>query len=142
MWAITAHVAFAFFMLPTKVHENYMYTVFPLLALGLCASKSLPATYVVLSGTWLMNLVLQDPIVLGLIGPNSTGIVTSSTVGTARMLNAAVNTIVLAWWTYVLMPMGNADSEKAGAGAEGLGRKGYVDRSFLDQWVERPERSS
>ncbi len=112
MWAITAHVAFAFFMLPTKVRENYMHTVFPLLAIGLFTSKSLSAAYFVLSATWVLNLLLHGPAVVGKLGPASQETIASTVVGMGRMLNAVLNTAVLILWTVLLTRV--KDREKVG----------------------------
>ena len=116
---VAAYVGFAFFILPTKIQTNYMYTVFPLLAMALPQSLSVRAIYVTLSATWLMNFALHDPAIAGLPSVKNPESVMSMLLASARMLDAVVNTIVLAWWTYVLMRMGNADSVKAGAAAEG-----------------------
>lgn len=109
VWGVAAYVAFAFFMLPTKIQTNYMYTVFPLLAMGLFVSKSLLAIYVVLSGTWLLNLVLHDPIVVDSLGPDNAGIAMSTVVSTGRMLDALLNTVVLSHWTVLLIRMKGGD---------------------------------
>ncbi len=58
LWAIVAYIAFAFFMLPTAIHANYLYTAFPLLAMAFFVTDTLPIIYLVLSGTWFLNLVL------------------------------------------------------------------------------------
>jgi Gpi18-like mannosyltransferase len=102
MWAIVAYIAFSFFMLPTKVHENYMYTVFPMLAMAIYLGKPLTAIYLGLSGTWLFNLLLQDPAVLGLLGAHSPGNPASAATDIARALNALLNAVVLVLWTVVL----------------------------------------
>jgi hypothetical protein len=124
MWAIVAYIAFSFFMLPTKVHENYMYTVFPLLAMGLFADRSLTAIYLVLSGTWLLNLVLHDPIAIDLGSPTSEGIVTSSMVGSARTLNALLNTVIFSYWTMLLIRKKDGDEDDPAFGREPQARRG------------------
>jgi hypothetical protein len=118
MWATVAYVAFAFFMLPTKIHANYLYTVFPLLAMALSQSNSLRAVYVTLSATWLLNLALNDPAVAELPAVNYTESVVSMLQATAGMIAATVNTIALVWWTSTLIRSGVADPGRRAAGAD------------------------
>ena len=102
IWAVLAYVAFALFMLPTKVHENYTYTVFPLLAMALFVSKPLTAIFLTLSGTWLLNLVFQDPVAIDFLGPGCQGTLATTMTGIGRMLYAVLNTAVLILWTVLL----------------------------------------
>ncbi|MDP2728576.1 MAG: hypothetical protein Q8P59_13670, partial [Dehalococcoidia bacterium] len=58
---VAAFVGFSFFMLPTRVHENHMFMVFPLLALALAGEARLRWVYGILSVTFLANMALHDP---------------------------------------------------------------------------------
>ncbi len=56
-----AFVAFAFFMLPTEIHENYGYALLPLLATAMTRVKRLLAFYIAISATMTLNYALHDP---------------------------------------------------------------------------------
>lgn len=102
LWAAVAYIAFAFFMLPTAIHANYMYATIALLAMGFLVHKSLPVIYLLLSATWLLNLWLQYPGI-DWIGLQKAGLATNTIVNAASMLDAALNTLILGYWTILLM---------------------------------------
>lgn len=103
MWAISAYAAFILFMVPTKVHENYVYTVFPLLAMTFFASRSTVVIYAVLSCTWLVNnLMLHETAIIDLLDPHRIGIEPYTLWDLGMMLAALVNTASLGYWTAML----------------------------------------
>ncbi len=102
LWATAAYVAFANFMLVTATHANYLYSVFPLLAMSLLVGRAMPAIYLVLSVTWLANLVFHYPGIdwAGFHGPGS---VISAAISSVSVLCAMLNTAVLGYWTMLLV---------------------------------------
>jgi len=103
MWAISAYAAFILFMVPTKVHENYIYTVFPLLAMTFFASRSTVVICAVLSCTWLVNnLMLHETAIIDLLDPHRIGIEPYTLWDLGMMLAALVNTATLGYWTAML----------------------------------------
>jgi Gpi18-like mannosyltransferase len=57
----SAAMVLGFFMLPTQMHERYMYPIFIFLAALLFAVKSAKFCYGILSATFLLNLVRVLP---------------------------------------------------------------------------------
>jgi len=104
-----AFIAFAFFMLPTEIHENYGYALLPLLAVamtlrlgsGQARDTRIIALYVAISATMTLNYALHDPPMyerLGLTDPHAQ-------LALARWLNAAANMVILCVWTiYLFLP--------------------------------------
>jgi hypothetical protein len=56
-----AFASLAFFMLPTEMHERYMYPVLPILAMCLFTDKRLRWVFGILSVTFFVNLVAVLP---------------------------------------------------------------------------------
>ena len=63
-FAFAAILALAFFGLATEMHENYLYLVFPFMAVVAWQSQRLWITYWLLSIGWTLNMVLHDPVIL------------------------------------------------------------------------------
>lgn len=61
-------LAFGFFMLPTQIHERYLFPFFALFALGMMSEKKYVVFYVLLAITFLLNLMWALPSVSGMIG--------------------------------------------------------------------------
>lgn len=61
IWLAASFVALAFFMLPTEMHERYMFPVFALLSLIWIQNKKLWPIYGILSITYLLNLSFVLP---------------------------------------------------------------------------------
>jgi hypothetical protein len=101
-FALGAFLAFAFFMLPTEIHENYGYALLPLLAIAMTRDKPLMAFFVVISTTMTLNYALHDPNLyarFGLSDPDAQW-------ATARWFNSIANIVILALWTiYLFMPI-------------------------------------
>lgn len=93
-----AFVGFIFFMLPTRVHENHMFMVFPLLALALPTHPHLRVIFAVLSLTFLANMALHDPR----LAPSLNALVTEPMVRSMQTWNSIINVLVLGFWAFLL----------------------------------------
>lgn len=97
-FALGAFVAFAFFMLPTEIHENYGYALLPLLAVAMTRDRMLMLFYIALSATMTLNYALHDPPLFerwGLHDPHAE-------LALPRWLNASFNLILFGVWTLYL----------------------------------------
>lgn len=94
-----AFVGFACFMSLTQVHETYAFSVLPLLALVFPSDRRLAAIYLVLSITFVSNMVLHDWALLDMLGL----IEYEDLIGYLRYVNALINVGVLAYWTVLLL---------------------------------------
>jgi hypothetical protein len=99
-FGLGAFVAFAFFMLPTEIHENYGYALLPLLAVAMTRDKILTLFFVVISATMTLNYALHDPTLYerwGLSDPHAQ-------LALPRWLNALTNLVALgAWGVYLFV---------------------------------------
>jgi hypothetical protein len=95
VWPLAAYVGFAFYMLPTEIHENYGFAVLALLAVAIAKDRHFVWAYLVLTLTMLANHALHDPAFYALLGLPSPEV----QLGTARWINATVNVLVFAGWT-------------------------------------------
>jgi hypothetical protein len=94
-WPLAAYVGFAFYMLPTEIHENYGFAVLALLAVAVAKDRRFVWPYLVLTVTMLANHALHDPAFYALLNLPSPEV----QLGAARWINAAVNVLVFAGWT-------------------------------------------
>jgi len=60
MLVLAVFAGLAFFMLPTEIHENYLFPTIPLLALATVHERGSWRAWAILSVTWLFNLVFVD----------------------------------------------------------------------------------
>lgn len=93
-----AYAAFAFFMLPTEIHENYGYALLPMLAVAVTRDRKLIFFYIAITVTMVANYALFDPPTyerLGLSNPDLE-------LWLPRMANAIANAILFALWTVYL----------------------------------------
>lgn len=93
-----AFVSFAFFMLPTEIHENYGYALLPLLAVALARDARLILLYIAIGATMTLNYALHDPAVferLGLSNPDEQ-------LALARWVNSMANVVIFAVWSLYL----------------------------------------
>ncbi len=93
-----AFVAFAFFMLPTEIHENYGYALLPLLAVAMTRDTRLIALYAAISVTMTLNYALHDPPLYERLGLNDP----HAQLALARWLNATANVAILMLWLVYL----------------------------------------
>lgn len=96
--ATAAFLGFSFFMLLTRIHENHMFMVFPILAASMVSNARWRWIYGVLSLTFLANLALHDP-------PLATVLWKAAALPfwqPLQVANSVVNTVVLLAWTVLL----------------------------------------
>ena len=58
----------AFFMLPTEIHENYLFPTIPLLTLATVHERGAWRAWAILSVTWFFNLVFVDVDLMDAVG--------------------------------------------------------------------------
>ena len=92
-----AYIAFAFFILSTEMHENYIFPTVSLLAFIFWHSKSLKIFALVITITALANMALQDT----LLQPEYW--LPLTTVAKLRFLNSGINVTVFFLWTYTIV---------------------------------------
>ncbi len=97
-FALGAFVAFAFFMLPTEIHENYGYALLPLLAIAMTRDKTWVLFYIVVSATMVLNYALSDPPLFALFGIADPAV----QLALPRQLNSVANTVLFAAWSLYL----------------------------------------
>ncbi|HUS70665.1 MAG TPA: hypothetical protein VM075_07820 [Anaerolineae bacterium] len=130
MWTTAAYAAFVVFMVPTKVHENYIYTVFPLLAMALFARRSTVVIYGVLSCTWLIsNLMLHETAIIDLLDSRRIGMGPYSLWDLGMMLGALANTATLGYWTALLARRKGTDETESAFTRMSLAKRSDTDRS-------------
>jgi len=96
-----ALLGFGFYMLPTEMHENYYYALFPFLSVFVCASGRLRAIYIALCITCTANVVLTGCLLqagwLVELGPVRLSV-----------LNAAANLAIFGVWARWAFAAGEA----------------------------------
>jgi len=117
-----AFVGMAFFMLPTEIHENYLFPTFGLLALAAVHDRRAWLLTGILTGTWFLNLVSFDQTLmrpldqLSQAWPLAVGLRLPLSSWAGRPLQLAlsvVNLAVLAVWTYWVLRMPSARNQEA-----------------------------
>ena len=106
--ALAAFQSFAFFMLVTKAHENPAFLVLPLLSLVWVRSRALTAIFLVVSLTFLANLLLHDPVIGPLLAPGTV----DGQNRIAQRLNAVVNVAALVGWAGIVALARSWDESK------------------------------
>ena len=96
--ATAAYIAFAFFMLLTEMHENYIYPAITLLMATWPWSRRATKLAVVLTFTALVNMVLHDPPLQGSLEGQAYLTLINLTV-----LNSGINVLVFIVWTGALL---------------------------------------
>jgi len=129
-FAVAAFVGFAFFMLPTEIHENHIYPALPLLAFALPYDRRLLRILGVISVTMFVNMLAFDP------GWLTKGGIVVYGVTLTGLAMAALNTLAfggLAWVLYtpqraapVEMEMKEIEIERKRAGTRLLHVKSCV----------------
>ena len=98
-WMAAAYVAFAFFVLPTEIHENYGFAVLALLAIAIATQKCAIGLYLVLTLTSVVNYALHDPQFFQWLGLSAPDVQLAGW----RILNSAINVLALVVWTLWLL---------------------------------------
>jgi dolichyl-phosphate-mannose-protein mannosyltransferase len=94
---LAAYIAFAFFMLSTEMHENYIFPTLVLLTVACWQSKFLRALLLVLTMTALANMALHDSLF------RPTDLSTTLLFARLALLNSAINSILFVLWTYYML---------------------------------------
>lgn len=92
-----ALLTFAFAMLTTEVHENWIYPIFAPLVVVAALDRRYRPLYVALAVSFLANLVLHDRPLYHLLEDRGLG----RPLEVARLLNAAARTALFAWWIWL-----------------------------------------
>jgi hypothetical protein len=87
------------FGLTTQAHENHAFVALPLLALALPWRPRLGYAFALLSLTGLLNLTLQDPLLLDVLGLAGPAPETRQVLADLRTLNAAGAVALLLGWS-------------------------------------------
>jgi hypothetical protein len=98
---LAAFVGLAFFMLPTEIHENYLFPTFPLLALAAVHDRRAWGLGAVLTLSWTLNLLIIDQTLMKPLLAAWPGF--ASAVFPLRVAGSVVNVGVLlawAWWLF------------------------------------------
>jgi len=98
-WMSAAYVAFAFFVLPTEIHENYGFAVLALLAIAMATQRCAIGLYLVLSVTSVVNYALHDPQFFHWLSLSAPDVQLAGW----RILNSAINVLALVVWTLWLL---------------------------------------
>jgi hypothetical protein len=113
LYYLSASVAFGFFMLSTHMHENHLFAFFPLLSMIYFYDKRLKWIYIMLTFTFLANMVLHDPFMTSL-RPFNTGTIlkifhetgTREDMSLLRffmtLINTQINILIFCYWIYYL----------------------------------------
>ena len=94
---LAAYIAFAFFMLSTEMHENYIFPTLVLLTVSCWQSKFLSVLLLVLTVTAFANMALHDSLF------RPTDLSTTLLFARLAVLNSAINSIVFVLWTYYIL---------------------------------------
>lgn len=108
-FALGAFVAFAFFMLPTEIHENYGYALLPLLAAAMTRDKILALFYASVSVTMVLNYALHDPTLFARWNLNDP----DAQLAGLRWWNSILNLVLLGAWSAYLILQARLPSRKA-----------------------------
>ncbi|MDO8673845.1 MAG: hypothetical protein Q7O66_20740 [Dehalococcoidia bacterium] len=96
---VCSMLSFAFFMLPTEVHENWMFGVFPFLVVASALDPRFRPILIALSITFWLNMALHD-LAFGYELPKGS---LGSFLTAARMANAVANNFILVYATILLL---------------------------------------
>lgn len=94
-WMAAAYVGFAFFVLPTEIHENYGFVVLSLLAVAMATQRLAIGLYLILILTSVANYALYDPRFFHWLSLSAPDVQLAGW----RRLNSAINVSVFVVWT-------------------------------------------
>ena len=101
---MAAYIAFAWFMVTTRAHENHDMFVLPLLVMATPRSRFAWGVFAVLTVTLLLNMALHD---FGLEELRA-ALLPPETWTRVQLANAAVNVAVLLAWSASIWPRGTS----------------------------------
>jgi len=99
--AIAPYYAFAWYVLTVQAHENHSFFVLPLLAVTLHQGRWPRVAFAVVTMTLMTNLVLHSPEIWG--AEPALFMHLQGARLAVSLANAAVNVLLLACWTFVLV---------------------------------------
>ncbi len=94
-WMAAAYVGFAFFVLPTQIHENHGFAVLALLTVAMATQRPAIGLLLILSLTSVANYALHDPQVFRWLRLSAPDVQLAGW----KLLNSAINVLVFAAWT-------------------------------------------
>ena len=100
----SASIAFASFMLPTEIHERYLFPFFPLFLLIALRKREHIGVYTILTITYLLNLMLASPFggfysIFYFVQEALTAIGRFALLGNSPRIIAAINTFVFVYFS-------------------------------------------
>ncbi len=104
---LAAFAGMAFFMLPTQIHENYLFPTFALLAIAAVHDTRAWRLTGVLMATWTVNLITYDPTLLGGLAPGSPSQI--SPLFALQLAMVLVNGAVFVVWLWWVLRLGRDD---------------------------------
>lgn len=99
VFGLGAYVAYAFFILPTEIHENYGYALVPLLAVAMARDRSWAAFYIAVGITMTLNYALHDPTLAARLGVSNPDVEWADW----RWLNSLANMLIFTVWSVYLL---------------------------------------
>lgn len=97
--AMAAYLAFGWFLLTTRAHENHDFFVLPLLVMAAPRSRFLAVAFAVVSATLFLNMTLHDFS----LAPLRESILDADVWVTLQLLNAGVNVALFLVWSALLL---------------------------------------
>lgn len=99
VFLLAAYQAFGWFCFTTQAHENHPFMVVPLLVLAMPSALAARGLLLVISGTFLMNMLLHDPVTVNRL----TMAISPSLQHQIQLVNSAVNLLIFGVWSAVLV---------------------------------------
>ena len=93
--SMAAYLTFGWFLVTTRAHENHAFLVLPLLAMAAPRAGFLAVTFVVVSLTMFLNMVLHDFT----LAPIREQLLPGDLSVRVQLLNASVNLLLFALWS-------------------------------------------
>ena len=110
LFAMGAYVAFGWFLVTTRAHENHFYFVLPLLVMAAPGSRFLAVAFAVLSATLLCNMTFHDFT----LGPVREAVVGAEVWTRLQLLNAGLNVLLFVAWSAWLWPRRSREETAVG----------------------------
>lgn len=104
---LAAFAGMAFFMLPTQIHENYLFPTIALLGVAMVHNRSAVWLTLILNVTWGINLLTYDTRLLGPLAPVSPEQI--SPLFPLQLAATLVNVAVFVVWIIWVLRMGRVD---------------------------------
>ncbi len=118
LFEMAAYLAFGWFLVTTRAHENHYYFVLPLLVMAAPGSHFLRVAFVVLSATLLVNMTFHDFS----LGPTREALGDSELWARLTLLNAGANVLLFMAWSARLWPTGQHRQDRRRAPYSSTGK--------------------